>query len=63
MSKRELVTREVRQLPDTDLDKLLAYIRSLKQSHGEAAMPTLAAESSLTKDWLTSEEELAWAGL
>ena len=63
MSTRELVAREVEELPDAELDKLLAYIRSLKQSHGEVAVPALAAESSLAKDWLTSEEDSAWASL
>ena len=40
-----------------------ATLRSLKGIHSETAMPTLAAESSLAKDWLTPEEDAAWANL
>jgi hypothetical protein len=63
VSKRELIADELRLLPDQDLDKLLAFLRSLKESHAENAVPTLAAESALAKDWLTPEEDTAWAGL
>jgi hypothetical protein len=63
MSKRELIAEELQRLPEPDLDKLLAFMRSLKDSHAEAAVPTLAAESSLAKDWLTPEEDAAWASL
>lgn len=50
-------------MPDQDLDRLLAYLRSLKEAHAETAMPRLAAESSVAKDWLTPEEDEAWANL
>ncbi len=63
MSKRELVAEELERLPDQDLDKLLSFLRSLKESHAETALPMLAAETSLAKDWLAPEEESAWANL
>jgi hypothetical protein len=63
VSKRELIDDELRQLPDQDLDKLLAFPRSLKESHAENVVPTLAAESALAKDWLTRDEDAAWASL
>ena len=63
MSKRELIARELDHLPENYLDMLLAFMRSLKETHAESAMPTLAAESSLAKDWLTPEEDAAWANL
>ena len=63
MSKRELIANELSQMPEPDLDKLLAFLRSLKEAHAESAMPALAAESSLAKDWLTPEEDAAWANL
>jgi hypothetical protein len=47
MSKRELIALELDRMPDQDLDRLLVLLRSLKQVHSEAAMPALAAESSL----------------
>jgi len=63
MSKRELIARELDRIPEQDLEKLLAYMRSLREAHVEAAMPALAAESSLAKDWLAPEEDEAWASL
>jgi hypothetical protein len=63
VSKRELIADELRLLTDQDLDKLLTFLRSLKESHAENAVPTLAAESALAKDWLTPEEDAAWASL
>ena len=63
MSKRELIARELDRLPEPDLDKLLAFLRCLKEAHAENVVPTLAAESALAKDWLTPEEDAAWANL
>ena len=63
MSKRELIDRELDRLPEQDLDRLLAFVRSLKEAQADAGMPTLAAESALAKDWLTAEEDAAWANL
>jgi hypothetical protein len=42
---------------------LLAFLRSLKEAHADATMPALAAESALANDWLTPEEDAAWASL
>jgi hypothetical protein len=63
MSKRELVARELDRMPEQDLDKLLAFLRSLKETHAETAVPIMAAESLLAEDWLTPEEDAAWADL
>jgi hypothetical protein len=63
MSKRELIARELDQIPEQDLDKLLAFLRLLREANADTATPMLAAESSLAKDWLTPEEDAAWANL
>jgi len=63
MSKRELIALELERLPDQDLDKMLAFLRSLTEVNSDAFDPALAAESSLAKDWLTPEEDAAWANL
>jgi len=63
MSKRELITRELDQMSEEDVDKLLAFLRLLRETNAENAMTTMAAESSLVKDWLTPEEDAAWASL
>jgi hypothetical protein len=63
MSKRELIVRELDHIPESDLDKLLTFVRALKEAHGDDVMPALAAEGALAKDWLTPEEDSAWADL
>jgi hypothetical protein len=63
MSKREIVAAEIGRLSEQDLDRLLAYIRALSDEHAERSLPCLAAESALAKDWLTPEEDEAWAHL
>ena len=63
MSKRELITRELDDIPERDLDKLLSFVRSLKDTQAEAEALRLAAQSALAKDWLTPEEDAAWASL
>ena len=63
MSKRELINRELDRLPEEDLDRLLALLRSLTDGHKQARVPMLAVGSSLAKDWLTPEEDAAWASL
>ncbi len=63
MSTREVIVHELERLPEQDLGKLLAFLRLLKEAHAENAVPTLAAESALAKDWLTPEEDAAWANL
>jgi hypothetical protein len=63
MSTREAIVRELELLPERDLDRLLDYVRSLRDAHAESSVPTLAAESALAKDWLTPEEDAAWADL
>jgi hypothetical protein len=63
MGKRELITRELDRLPERDLDKLLAFLRAINRTHSEAAMPALATETALSKDWLSPEEDSAWGSL
>ena len=63
MSKREFIAQELERLPEQDLDRLMAFLRSLADAHAEATVPAAAVESSLAKDWLTPEEDAAWASL
>ena len=63
MSTREVLARELDKLPEEDLDRLLGFLRTLKDTHAENAVPALAAQTALAKDWLTPEEDAAWASL
>jgi hypothetical protein len=63
MSKRELIAQELGRLSEPDLDRLLAFLRTLAEDHAEATVPTMAAETALANDWLSPEEDAAWASL
>ena len=63
MSKKELIARELDQLPEQDLDRLFVFLRVLQSEHSEKHALLAAAETSLAKDWLTPEEDAAWADL
>lgn len=63
MSTRELIAQELGRLSERDLDRLLAFVRKLEEDQAEAAAPAVAAESALAKDWLSPEEDAAWANL
>jgi hypothetical protein len=57
MDKRELIARQIEQLSDEDLDRLLEFL-------GALTMPcALLAEPALARDWLSPEEDEAWASL
>ena len=53
MSKRELISQELGRLSEPDLDRLLAFLRTLAEDHAEATVPTMAAETALAKEWLS----------
>jgi len=63
MNTREVISQELEQLPERDLDRLLAFLHSLKESRSETDLSTVAAENALAKDRLTPEEDAAWANL
>jgi hypothetical protein len=61
MSKREFIVAELDHLRDQDLDTLIDFLEELKRSGARVHTP--AAESALSKDWMTPEEDAAWADL
>ena len=63
MSKKEIIVQELETVPEKDFDTLLVFIHSLKSRNAEDTAPALLAESSLMKDWLSPEDETAWADL
>ena len=63
MSTRELVIQELDSLPEHEFDELLKFVRSLKEAYVENHVPMLAAETSLSEDWLSPTEAAAWADL
>jgi len=64
MDKKALVLQEIEQAPDALLDEILDFVRYLKSKKMNDKIETLlASESSLKKDWLRPEEDIAWQNL
>ncbi|MEW6701981.1 MAG: DUF2281 domain-containing protein [Bacteroidota bacterium] len=64
MSKKEIVLYEIEHIPETFLDEVLDFILFLKTKTTSENMETLiTSESSLKKDWLSTEEDAAWQSL
>jgi hypothetical protein len=64
MSKKEILLKEIEQVPEPFLDEVLDFIRFLKTRNAKNRMNiTIASESSLAKDWLKPEEDEAWQNL
>ena len=55
--------QEVNSLSDSDFNRLQEFLKSLGEEHLEASLPAAVAESALRKDWLSPEEDAAWANL
>ena len=64
ISKKEILLKEIEQVPEPFLDEVLDFIRFLKTRNANKRMNiTIASESSLAKDWLKPEEDEAWQNL
>jgi hypothetical protein len=64
MEEKELIAKEIENIPEPYLIELLDFIRFLKTKALEQKMElALASETSLKKDWLKSEEDDAWKDL
>ena len=64
MEVKELIAREIENVPEPYLMEILHFIRFLETRALEQKMElTLASESSLKKDWLKPEEDEAWKDL
>jgi hypothetical protein len=64
MEVKELIAREIENVPEPYLMEILNFIRFLENRALEQKMElALASESSLKKDWLKPEEDEAWKDL
>ena len=55
--------REIEQMPESLLDDVLAFVRSLKAQKRQMDLETcLLSEGALAQDWLKADEE-EWQGL
>lgn len=64
MKRKELLVRELEQVPEALLEEVIDFVRFLKAKHAREKLEvTLLSESSLQKDWLRPEEDEAWRDL
>ena len=64
MNKRELIAREIEQVPEPLLEEVLDFVRVLKTKRNQEKLEiSLLSESSLKKDWFKPEEDEAWRDL
>ena len=64
MNKKELIAKEIEQVPETLLEEVLDFVRFLKSRRMQEKLEiSLLSESSLKKDWLRPEEDEAWGDL
>ncbi|MDD2352988.1 MAG: DUF2281 domain-containing protein [Atribacterota bacterium] len=55
MSKKDILLKEIEQVPEPYLDEVLDFIRFLKTKNVKERMHiTIASETSLAKDWLSN---------
>ena len=65
MEIKEIILKEIELIPEKYLPYILEYILSVEEGKisAEKIGTALASESSLSKDWLNSEEDTAWKDL
>jgi hypothetical protein len=64
MGKKELLMKEIEQVPEPLLDEVLDFVHFLRAKITKEMLDTaIASESSLKKDWLRPEEDEAWQSL
>jgi hypothetical protein len=64
MSTRELIEREVANLPESLQREVYDFARFLRwKDADERFNGLLLSESALAKDWNSNEEDAAWASL
>ena len=61
---KELILKEIEELPDALMEELMNYVHFLKMKLAQEKLETLIlSESALKKDWLKAEEEATWQDL
>lgn len=58
MRSKDAILREIEQMPESLLDDVLIFVRSLKVQKQQIDLETcLLSEGALAQDWLKVEEE------
>ena len=63
MSTRELIEKEIADLPEPMQREVFNFARFLRIKRDDSFNGLLLSETALAKDWSTPEEDAAWASL
>jgi hypothetical protein len=63
VSTRELIEKEIADLPEPLQQEVFNFARSLRTKRDDLFNGMLLSETALAKDWDTPEEDAAWASL
>jgi hypothetical protein len=64
MINKDSLVKQIEQLPEYLLQEVSDFVEFLKNKWKEEKSEILkASETSLSKDWLSTEEDEAWANL
>ncbi|MBW4478029.1 MAG: DUF2281 domain-containing protein [Tolypothrix brevis GSE-NOS-MK-07-07A] len=64
MNTKDLLLREIEQVPEFLLTEVLDFLQFIKAKHLEQnTQISILSEFSLAKDWLKPEEDEAWQDL
>ncbi|WP_293353415.1 MULTISPECIES: hypothetical protein [unclassified Microcoleus] len=64
MNTKELLLKEVENIPESILEEVWNFLQFLKLKYNKDKLEaSLLSESSLEKDWLKLEEDEAWQNL
>jgi len=64
MNTKELLLKEVENIPEFILEEVWYFLQFLKVKYNQDKLEaSLLSESSLQKDWLKLEEDEAWQNL
>ncbi|TVR30956.1 MAG: DUF2281 domain-containing protein [Balneolaceae bacterium] len=64
MSNRDILIKEINELPDEKIQEVINFVQFLKSKHLDDELGiTLVSEPSLARDWNKPEEDEAWRDL
>jgi len=63
VSTRELIEKEIADLPEPLQREVFNFARFLRTKQSDSFNGLLLSETALAKDWNTPEEDAAWASL
>ncbi len=64
MTTRDVLLKEIQQVPEPLLQEVLDFIRFVQvRVAGDRFETAVASEPSLSRDWLKPEEDAAWQDL